>query len=108
MRSSQSPDARYPVHEVAIAQGILEVVLDVAAGREVRSVRLRAGELQAVTQDSLQLCFTMVAQDTSAASAQLEVQVVEGDALLIDAIELPEGWEYNPDTAPRDVDQAIS
>ena len=55
------------MHEVALAQGILDVVLDVAGGREPRTVRVRAGELQSVTQDSLQFCFEMVAQDTPAA-----------------------------------------
>jgi Zn finger protein HypA/HybF involved in hydrogenase expression len=85
------------MHEVAIAQGLLDVVLDVADGQQARTVRVRAGELQAVTQDSLQFCFEMVAQDTNAATARLELQIVPGDALLIDAIELDDGWRYRPD-----------
>jgi hydrogenase nickel incorporation protein HypA/HybF len=85
------------VHEVAIAQGILDVVLDVTDGAAVRTVRIRAGELQAVTQDSLQFCFQMVAQDTPAASARLEVDIIPGDALLVEAIELDDGWHYRPD-----------
>ncbi len=85
------------MHEVALAQGILEVVLDVADGREARSVRVRAGELQSVTQDSLQFCFEMVAQNTVAAAAGLEVEIVPGDALQNDAIELDDGWHWRPD-----------
>jgi hydrogenase nickel incorporation protein HypA/HybF len=87
------------MHEVAIAQGILDVVLDVADGQEVRTVRVRAGELLAVTQDSLQFCFEMVGQETSAAAAHVEVEIVPGDALLIDAIELQDGWRYRPEPA---------
>jgi Zn finger protein HypA/HybF involved in hydrogenase expression len=93
------------VHEVAIAQGILDVVLSVAEGREVRTVKVRAGELQAVTQESLQLCFEMVGLDTPAAAARLELEIVPGDVLLIDAIELDDGWHFRPDT-PEDVAEA--
>jgi Zn finger protein HypA/HybF involved in hydrogenase expression len=84
------------MHEVAIAQGILDVVLDVAAGHEVRTVRVRAGELQAVTEDSLQFCFEMVAQDTPAAAARLDLESVPGDELSIQAIELDDGWQFPP------------
>jgi hypothetical protein len=86
------------MHEIALAQGILDVVLDVADGHGVTTVRVRAGELQAVTRDSLQFCFEMVARDTSAAAAHLELDIIPGDALLIDAIELDDGWRYRPDT----------
>jgi len=92
------------MHEVALAQGILDVVLEVAAGRQARTVRVQAGEMQAVTQDSLQFCFEMVAQDTNAAAARLELEIVPGDALLIDAIELDDGWQYRPDVLDVEVD----
>ena len=86
------------MHEVAIAQGILEVVLDVTDGAQVRSVRVPAGEQQAVTPESLRQCFEMVALDTSASEARLDVEVIPGDALLVDAIQLDDGrWLYRPD-----------
>ena len=91
------------MHEVALAQGILDVVLDVAGGREPQTVRVRAGELQSVTQDSLQFCFEMVAQVTPAASTRLEVEIIPGDALLIDAIELDDGWHFRPDLVNDEV-----
>jgi len=93
------------VHEVAIAQGILDVVLDVTNGATVRSVRVRAGEQQAVTQESLRHCFEMVAMETQAAHARLDVEVIPGDVLLVDAIELEDGWLYRPD-APDTEPQA--
>jgi hydrogenase nickel incorporation protein HypA/HybF len=85
------------MHEVAIAQGILDVVLDVAEGRETRTVRIRAGELQAISQESLQFCFELVAQDSPAAAARVEVEIVPGDELTIQSIELDDGWHFRPD-----------
>jgi hydrogenase nickel incorporation protein HypA/HybF len=87
------------MHEVALAQAILDTVLDIADGQQPRAVRVRAGEILAVSPESLQFCFELVAQDTSAAQAQLDVDIVPGDALLIDAIELDDGWHYRPDVA---------
>lgn len=85
------------MHEVAMAQGILDVVLDIAGDQQTRTVRVTAGELLAVTEDSLQFCFQMVAQDTPAAAARLEVQIVPGsDQLLIDAVELETAGTIDP------------
>jgi hydrogenase nickel incorporation protein HypA/HybF len=91
------------MHELALAQGVLDVVLDVANGREVRTVRVRAGELLAVTVDSLRFCFELVAQDTPAAAATLEVEITPGDALLIDGVEVEDGWQWRPDLVEGEV-----
>ncbi len=97
------------MHEVALAQGILDVVLDVADGRQVQTVRVRAGELLAVSDDSLQFCFELVAQDTLAATARLEVQITPGDALLIDGIELVEdGWQWRPDVVQDEAEHEVT
>jgi hydrogenase nickel incorporation protein HypA/HybF len=84
------------MHEVALAQAILDTVLEIVDGQQPLAVRVRAGELLAVSPDSLQFCFELVAKDTSAAETQLEVEIVPGGALLIDAIELDDGWHYRP------------
>ena len=76
------------MHEVALAQGILDVVLGIADGQPVSRVRVTAGEAHAVTEDSLQLCFQIVAQQTPAADAQLDVRIIPGSTLLVDAVEL--------------------
>jgi len=64
------------MHEMALAEGILAVVLDVAGEEPVRRVRLRVGKLQHVVPDSLQFCFQLAAQDTPAAEAMLELEEV--------------------------------
>jgi hydrogenase nickel incorporation protein HypA/HybF len=117
------------MHEMVLAEGILGVVLDVAEGREVQRVQLRVGALQHVTPDSLQFCFQLVAEDTSAANAIIEfetvpawlrcrkchrngeaasppflcrhcgaseVDLISGDELLVEAIELDTGWHRRP------------
>jgi hydrogenase nickel incorporation protein HypA/HybF len=64
------------MHEMVLAEGILGVVLDVAEGRKVQRVQLRVGTLQHVASDSLQFCFQLVAEDTTAASAVIEFETV--------------------------------
>src|SRR4051812_27876211 len=64
------------MHEMSLATGILGVVLKVAAGEHVREIRIRAGALQRLVIDSLQLCFELAAAGTPAADAVLTVDEV--------------------------------
>jgi hydrogenase nickel incorporation protein HypA/HybF len=64
------------MHEMPLAEAILEVALGVADGRAIRQVRVRAGALQRVVPDSLQFCFELVAAETPAAEARLLVEIV--------------------------------
>ena len=88
------------MHELAYAQGILDVALEVAEGRPVRRVQVRLGDEHAIVADSLQFCFSLAAQDTLAADAQLEVMSLPGDTFLVDAVELDDGWRRRPDAEP--------
>ncbi|HEY7061103.1 MAG TPA: hydrogenase maturation nickel metallochaperone HypA [Chloroflexota bacterium] len=69
------------MHEMALAEGVLAVVLDAADGEPVRRVRLRVGALQAVVPDSLEFCFQLAAEGTGAAEATLEVTDVPARVL---------------------------
>ena len=62
------------MHEMALAEGILGVALDVGEGRPVKRIQLRIGALQHVTPDSLRFCFQLVAENTPAASAVLDLE----------------------------------
>lgn len=64
------------MHELGLAEGILAVALDAADGQRVRRVRLRVGQLHCVVPDSLQFGFQLLAQDTPAADALLELEEV--------------------------------
>jgi len=87
------------MHEMAYAEGILAVALDVAAGGHVRCVQVQVGEAHALVPDSLAFCFELAAQDTPAADARLEVRLTRGEAFTVDAVELDDGWRHRPGQA---------
>lgn len=68
------------MHELAIAEGIAEVVTARATehhATRVTSVRLRIGEASGVVTDSLTFCFEMVASQTPLlAGARLTIDLV--------------------------------
>lgn len=66
------------MHEMAIAQGILDIVLDNAARHDaakVLRIKLQVGEMTEVEPEALTFCFAAVAAGTAAAEAELEVEV---------------------------------
>ncbi len=67
------------MHEMGLAQNILDIVLRTAAAngaRRVVRVKLRAGQLRAIVPEQLRFCFEFVAKDSLAEGAELAVQVV--------------------------------
>lgn len=68
------------MHELAITRHIVAVVTERAAGRPVRSVRLRIGDLSGVQADAVAFCFEACAAGTCAEGAVLHVERVEGRA----------------------------
>jgi hydrogenase nickel incorporation protein HypA/HybF len=64
------------MHEQALAEAILGVVLDLAGGQRVHEVRLQIGSLQRVGADNLQACFEQIAADTPAEDARLTVDEI--------------------------------
>jgi hydrogenase nickel incorporation protein HypA/HybF len=64
------------MHELAIADAVLSVVLDQAADRRVAKVGLRIGHLRQVMPSALRFSFELVARDTTADGAALEIEAV--------------------------------
>lgn len=67
------------MHELAIAQSVLEIVLTAAGEQEaagIRRIRLLVGEFTQIVPHSLEAGFAMLAQDTIAEDAQLEIIVI--------------------------------
>jgi hydrogenase nickel incorporation protein HypA/HybF len=67
------------MHELSIAQGIVEIVqanLPVADAISVKSVKIRIGRLSGVVPDSLEFCFTAITQETSLQGAALDIEHV--------------------------------
>lgn len=64
------------MHEMAMAEGILDVVLDVAGDNPVKAVHVQAGVLHAIVPESLEFSFQLASQDTPAADARLHIRKV--------------------------------
>lgn len=69
------------MHEMSLAESIVQLVEDAARAegcRKVRAVWLEIGELAAVEKEALRFCFAAVARDTVADGARLEIVVTPG------------------------------
>ncbi len=67
------------MHEMSIAQSILEIVRDEASKHglsEVRVIKLQIGAMAAVVPESLRFCFELMRRDTIASQAVLEIETV--------------------------------
>lgn len=69
------------MHELSIAEAVLDVALEHAGGRRVTRVELRVGHLRQVVPDALAFSFELVARGTPAEGAALELEEIaaEGD-----------------------------
>jgi hydrogenase nickel incorporation protein HypA/HybF len=61
------------VHELAIAQGVIDAVTSRLPGDRVTRVCLEIGSLSGVVADSLRFCFDLATEGTSLAGASLEI-----------------------------------
>jgi hydrogenase nickel incorporation protein HypA/HybF len=67
------------VHELALSQSVLDVVLDCARAERLRSISqvvLEVGTAAGVTASGLRSCFELVAEGTPAEGAELVVELV--------------------------------
>ncbi len=68
------------MHELAIAESLVDAVTDKLGDRRVRAVRLQIGALAGVSVDALRFSFDVATEDTSLAGAALLVEDVPGRA----------------------------
>jgi hydrogenase nickel incorporation protein HypA/HybF len=71
------------MHEVALAEGVLRIVMDAArahAAARVHTVWLELGALAHVEPDALAFCFDAVTRGSVAEGAKLEIARAEGTA----------------------------
>ena len=67
------------MHELSIAQSVLDSVREQAAlhsGRRVRRVGIKVGETSGVNAEALEFCFGLTVQDTELAGVTLDVERV--------------------------------
>jgi hydrogenase nickel incorporation protein HypA/HybF len=61
------------VHEAAIAEGLVDGVIERVPGRRITSVRVEIGALSGVVPDALRFCFGLATEGTPLAGADLEI-----------------------------------
>lgn len=71
------------VHELAIAESVIETITARTGDREVREVRLEVGRLSGVSADSLRFCFELAAAETGVGGASLVIDEPPGRARCV-------------------------
>ena len=67
------------MHEMAIAEGIIDVALDtlkVNEGTIIHAIQVQIGALSGVEPEALHFCFDAVTQGTAAEGAKLEIETI--------------------------------
>jgi hydrogenase nickel incorporation protein HypA/HybF len=64
------------VHELSIADSVVQIVCSHAGGRRVTAVELKVGHLRQVVPSALAFAFQLVAEGTVAEGAELHLEVV--------------------------------
>ncbi|MBU1086608.1 MAG: hydrogenase maturation nickel metallochaperone HypA [Candidatus Omnitrophica bacterium] len=78
------------MHEVGIAQDIINAVfkqLEAHDYERVNKIKLAVGDFNLITRDSLQSCFNLLAENTKANGAVLEIEQRPGMEIEIKHIE---------------------
>jgi hydrogenase nickel incorporation protein HypA/HybF len=68
------------MHELAITQSVVDMVVERTAGRRVSSVQLQVGRLSGVVSDAMRFCFDVATADTPLDGATLEIDEITGRA----------------------------
>ncbi len=68
------------MHELSIAESVVEAVLDRTGDKQVTVVRLDVGKLSGVVPDALTFCFELVTAGTALEGAELAIVQTSGRA----------------------------
>jgi hydrogenase nickel incorporation protein HypA/HybF len=75
------------MHELAIAESVLDTITARTGDRQVREVRLEIGKLSGVSVDSLRFCFELAAAGTGVDGAALDIVEPPGRARCVTCAE---------------------
>jgi hydrogenase nickel incorporation protein HypA/HybF len=76
------------VHELAITESLVDLVVERTAGRRVVAVNVRVGDRSGVVPDAMSFCFDVVAAETPLAGAALVIEECPGEDLALVSVEL--------------------
>lgn len=66
------------MHEMSIAQGIIDLCLEHAGGRRIRSLDVEIGELSSVVPEAIEFCFEACSRETLLEGARLKIIRIPG------------------------------
>jgi len=66
------------MHELAITQSVVDMVVERTAGRRIKTVRLQVGRLSGVMPDAVRFCYELVAAGTPLEESVLEIDHTAG------------------------------
>ena len=69
------------MHEMAITQGIIDLCLEHAGGRQVLSLEVEIGELGSVVPEAIEFCFEACSCETLLEGARLTIIRIPGRGL---------------------------
>ena len=72
------------MHELSITQGIVEICLQHAEGRDITLVVVEIGDLSGVVPEAVEFCFAACSVDTLAEAARLEIRRIDGKGRCLD------------------------
>jgi len=66
------------MHEMAVAQGIIELCTEYASGCRVKSLEVEIGELSTVVPEAIEFCFEACSRGTLLEGSQLNIHRIPG------------------------------
>lgn len=66
------------MHELAITQGVVDMVVERTAGRHVASVHVQVGRLSGVVPDAMRFCYDVAVSGTPLEGTTLEIEETAG------------------------------
>ena len=69
------------MHEMSITQGIIDLCLEHAGKRRVRSLEVEIGELSSVVPEAIEFCFEACSRETLLEGARLVIARIPGMGL---------------------------
>jgi hydrogenase nickel incorporation protein HypA/HybF len=66
------------MHELAITQSVVDMVVERMAGRRIATVRVRVGELSGVVPDAMLFCYDVLTAGTDLEGSRLEIERTPG------------------------------
>ena len=66
------------MHEMSITQGIIDLCIEHAGGRRIRSLDVEIGELSSAVPEAIEFCFEACSRETLLEGARLNIVRVPG------------------------------